>query len=50
MPSFIEANIGTDPRDSDLGLAWPLNFSRFDVKVIGENMEILDFGELGKLK
>jgi len=49
VPSFFEGNEGSDPRENDLGLAWDLNLKRFNVRIVGENLEVLDFGELGKL-
>lgn len=50
VPSFIEANEGSDPRENDLGLAWGFDFDKFDVKVISdESLEVLDFGTLRNL-
>ena len=49
VPSFFEGNLGSDPRENDLGFAWDFNLNRFKVKVVGEGLEILDFGELGKI-
>lgn len=50
VPSFTMHNEGTDPRDYDLGFAWPLKLNRFRVKAVGEGLEVLDFGEVGKLR
>ena len=50
VPSFFEYNDGCDPRDSNLGMAWNFDFMKFRVEVVGENLEVLDFGELGKLR
>lgn len=50
LPSFIEFHEGTDPRESQNKLAWNFNFSNFNVKVITDNLKVLDFGMLGKLK
>lgn len=51
VPSFFEYNEGSDPRERDLGMAWKFNYNKFRAWVIDEEeMKILDFGELGKLK
>lgn len=50
LPSFFSMNEGTDVRDFDLGMAWPFDLMRFNVKVVGENLEVLDFGTLRKIK
>jgi uncharacterized protein len=50
LPSFSEYSIGSDPRDSDVIMAWDFPFERFNVRVVGENLEVLDFGKLGKLE
>ncbi len=50
VPSFFEYNAGSDPRDSDLGMAWDFNFERFNVKIVGvDELGVLEFGKLGKL-
>jgi len=50
VPSFAEHSEGSDPRENDLGLAWDFNLKRFNVKVVlGEKLEVLDFGKLGDL-
>ena len=49
VPSFIEYKEGSDPRDSAYKLAWDFNLGKFDVKIIGENLEVLDFGKLRDL-
>lgn len=48
VPSFFSVNEGTDARDFDLGMAWPFDLKRFEVKIVGDG-EVLDFGRLGKL-
>jgi len=48
VPSFFDVNLGSDPRDFDLGLAWKFDLMRFVVRVI-EGLDVLNFGELGKL-
>ena len=51
VPSFIDYNIGTDPREGGGDfLAWKVNFGNFNVKIVGENLEVLDFGQLKKIK
>ncbi|MDO8508357.1 MAG: metallophosphoesterase [Nanoarchaeota archaeon] len=51
VPSFLEYNEGSDPRENDLGMAWDFNYNRFNVKIVNsESLEVLDFGKLGKLK
>lgn len=50
VPSFIEYYAGSDPRDEEVVLAWDVNFGNFDVKIVGEDLEVLDFGKLKKLK
>ncbi len=49
VPSFFEGNLGSDPRENDLGFVWKFNLDKFNVKIIGKNLEVLDFGKLGKL-
>lgn len=50
VPSFLEANIGTEPRENNLYMAWDFNLEKFDVKIVSEDLEVLDFGKLKKLK
>jgi putative SbcD/Mre11-related phosphoesterase len=49
VPSFVEANEGSDPREYENKLAWDFDFEKFEVLVVGENLEVLKFGKLGKL-
>ncbi len=49
-PSFIEANEGTDPREHDLGMGWEFNYNKFEVIIVGEDLEDLKFGKLEKIK
>jgi len=49
VPSFIEHNEGSDPREHDLGLAWNFQLEKFKVRVIGENLQVFEFGNLRKL-
>jgi len=51
VPSFIEANEGSDPRENNLEMALNFNYKNFEVYVPQEkNLHVLKFGELGKLK
>ncbi len=49
LPSFFSANEGTDPRDFELDLAWPLKIETFEVKVVGDKLEVLNFGKISRL-
>jgi putative SbcD/Mre11-related phosphoesterase len=49
VPSFFPITGGSDPRDYDLNMAWNFNLNKFNVKIVGENLETFDFGKLGKL-
>ncbi len=46
VPSFSRHSEGSDVRNSDLGLAWDMNRSKFKVHVVDEGLKTLDFGEL----
>jgi uncharacterized protein len=49
VPSFIEANQGSDPRENDLGMAWDFKLGTFDVKVVGDDLDVLTFGKLKEI-
>jgi uncharacterized protein len=49
LPSFPAFNEGSDPREFDLGLAWEFDLGGFNVKLIGEGVDVLDFGKLGEM-
>jgi len=49
MPSFFEYNEGSDPRENDYNMPWNFNFDKFDVKVVGEDLDVMDFGKLSKV-
>lgn len=49
LPSFFSLMAGSDPRENDLGLAWKFGLGKFKVWVVGENLEVLNFGQLGKI-
>ena len=50
VPSFIEYNEGSDPRENDLGFPWDFDLNKFEVRVVGEDLKALSFGRLGKMK
>jgi len=50
VPSFIEYYAGSDPREEEVVLAWDVNYNNFDVKIVGEKLEVLDFGKLKNIK
>ena len=51
VPSFFDYGIGSDPRESDLGFAWPFNFKNFEVLVVqDESLKVLNFGKLKKIR
>ena len=49
-PSFIEYSEGSDLREEKVRDVWGFDFGSFDVKVVGEELKVLEFGKLGKLK
>lgn len=49
VPSFFSYGEGSDPRENDLRMAWRFNLMDFDVWIIYKELEVLDFGKLGKL-
>lgn len=49
IPSFIEHNIGSDPRESEDMLAWNVDFDEFEVFIVPVekgNLDAFDFGKL----
>lgn len=50
VPSFSDWYAGSDPREGDVILAWNVNFGNFEVRAVGEKLEVLDFGLLKKIK
>jgi uncharacterized protein len=50
VPSFVDYKEGTDPREHDMKLAWKFSLNEFDVKIVSEDLKVLEFGALGKLK
>lgn len=49
VPSFSEWYAGSDPREGDVVLAWDINFDNFEVRVVSDNLDVLDFGKLKKI-
>jgi len=50
VPSFAEYYVGSDPREGEVILAWDVDFSDFEVYVVGEHLEVLNFGLIKKLR
>lgn len=46
LPSFSSNNEGSDPREFYAKLPWNLNLNRFNVIIVGENLETYRFGKL----
>lgn len=49
LPSFISSHEGVDILSSKSNLAWEFNLQKFEVKVVGEGLEVLTFGKVSKL-
>ena len=50
VPSFLEYNEGSDPRENDLGMAWNFDYDKFSVGIVdSEDLKVLDFGILRNL-
>lgn len=49
VPSFFSAHEGTDPRDFVIDSVWAFPIERFNVIVVGENLETYEFGPLKKI-
>ena len=53
LPSFIDFYVGSDPREGEMVVAWDVNWSNFDIKIVpegGSELDALNFGKLKKLK
>jgi uncharacterized protein len=51
VPSFFDYNVGSDPRENDLGYFWDFKINEFEVFVVRDDgLGVLGFGKLGKLK
>ncbi len=49
LPSFAGHSEGSDPREGRVEMPWKFNLLEFRVRVVGTNLEVLDFGKLEKL-
>lgn len=50
VPSFFDYNLGSDPRENDLGYIWDFDFGKFIVWAVqDEGPEVLNFGKLKDL-
>ena len=49
VPSFAEFVEGSDPREQGFKMAWDFDLGKFDVKIVSDNLEVLDFGLLKDL-
>lgn len=51
VPSFFDYNVGSDPRENDLGYFWNFKIENFDAFIVqDEGLEVLEFGLLRDLK
>jgi putative SbcD/Mre11-related phosphoesterase len=50
VPSFVDHSPGADVRARSVELAWDIDLRKFKVRVVGEKLEVLDFGELEKIR
>jgi len=50
LPSFFEYSEGTDIKENKNNLVWDLDLKKFNVKIVGDNLEVLDFGLVKELK
>ena len=46
LPSFFSGNLGTDPREFEMSMAWKFDLGKFEVRVVGDNGEVMKFGKL----
>lgn len=49
VPSFFPLVAGTDAREFDLGFPFEFNLENFEVFIVGDKLEVLKFGKLGKI-
>lgn len=49
VPSFFPLIEGTDAREFEMKFAWDFRLGNFEVKVVSENLDVLDFGKLKDL-
>lgn len=48
-PSFFPLIEGTDPREHNMKFGWDFDLMKFEVKIIGDDLEVLDFGKLSEI-
>ncbi|MEK6908422.1 MAG: metallophosphoesterase [Nanoarchaeota archaeon] len=49
VPSFFPLVEGTDARDFEMKFAWDFDLMKFKVYIVGDDLKVFDFGELGKI-
>lgn len=49
VPSFFSLVVGSDVRE-DLNVPWDFNVDSWDVKIVGDDLDVLDFGKLKRIK
>jgi putative SbcD/Mre11-related phosphoesterase len=49
VPSFFKGSEGIDFRENEMKMPWKFNLEKFRIFVVGENLEVLDFGEMKKI-
>lgn len=50
VPSFSGIREGSDPREKRLKMAWNFDFGKFEVKIVDEKLNVLNFGKLEDIK
>lgn len=50
VPSFFPLVEGTDAREFDMKFAWDFNLIKFKTYIVSDDLKVLEFGELGKIK
>ncbi|MEK6850273.1 MAG: metallophosphoesterase [Nanoarchaeota archaeon] len=50
LPSFSGVNVGIDVRELEKEMVWNFNLKKFDVFVVSDDLKVIDFGELRKIK
>lgn len=50
VPSFFPLKEGSDIRETDIPEKWRFKADKFEVKIVGEDLEVLEFGRLGNIK
>ncbi len=50
VPSFFPLVEGTDAREFDMKFAWDFNLKKFKTFIVSDDLKVLEFGELGKIK